>query len=137
IQDSKPVDGSPWILYKSLAFDTRVIHESRASRRTPVGNQAHCNGLHLGRPFVSPGPVNSGRGNRMEVSAQIEIDHPIDLKRVVTNPGGSATHEHLLTFIPVQFRGGNVKFCFVGRSDVHILREGARNWNPPASNMRL
>ena len=30
IQDSKPVDGSPWILYKSLAFDTRLIHESRA-----------------------------------------------------------------------------------------------------------
>ncbi len=30
IQDSKPVDGSPWILYKSLAFDTRRINESRA-----------------------------------------------------------------------------------------------------------
>jgi hypothetical protein len=29
-----------------------------------------------------------------------------------------------------------VKFCFVGRSDVNILREGARNCNPPASNMR-
>ncbi len=72
----------------------------------------------------------------MEVSAQIEIDHPIDLKRVVTNPDGLATHEHLLTFIPVQFRGGTMKFCFVGRSDVNILREGARNWNPPASHMR-
>jgi hypothetical protein len=72
----------------------------------------------------------------MDVSAQIGRDHPVDLKRVVTNPDGSATHEHLLTFIPVQFRGGTVKFCFVGRSDVHILREGARNWNPPESNMR-
>ena len=72
----------------------------------------------------------------MEVSTQIELDHPIDLKRAVTNPDGSATHEHLLTFIPVQFRGGTVKFCFVGRSDVNILREGARNCNPPASNMR-
>ena len=72
----------------------------------------------------------------MDVSTQIGRDHPIDLKRVVTNPDGSATHEHLLTFIPVQFSGGNVKFCFVGRSDVHILREGARNWNPPASNIR-
>jgi len=72
----------------------------------------------------------------MEVSTQIKLDHPIDLKRVMTNPDGSATHEHLLTFIPVQFRGGTVKFCFVGRSDVNILREGARNCNPPASNMR-
>jgi len=72
----------------------------------------------------------------MEVSTQIEIDHPIDLKRLVTNPDGSTTHEHLLTFIPVQFRGGTVKFCFVGRSDVNILREGARNCNPPESNLR-
>ena len=39
----------------------------------------------------------------MEVSTQIELDHPIDLKRAVTNPDGSATHEHLLTFIPVQY----------------------------------
>ena len=72
----------------------------------------------------------------MEVSTQIEIDHPIDLKRLVTNPDGSTTHEQLLTFIPVQFRGGTVKFCFVGRSDVNILREDARNCNPPAFNMR-
>ena len=72
----------------------------------------------------------------MEVSTQIEIDHPIDLKRLVTNPDGSTTHEHLLTFIPVQFRGGTVKFCFVGRSDVNILREDARNCNPPAFNTR-
>jgi hypothetical protein len=72
----------------------------------------------------------------MDVSTQIGRDHPVDLKRVVTNPDGSATHEHLLTFIPVQFRGGTVKFCFVGRSDVHILREGARNWSPPETNKR-
>ena len=26
--------------------------------------------------------------------------------------------------MPVEFRGGTVKFCFVGRSDVTILREG-------------
>jgi hypothetical protein len=69
----------------------------------------------------------------MDVSTQIGRDHPIDLQRVVTNPDGSATHEHLLTFIPVQFRGGNVKFCFLGRSDVNILRDGARNWHPPAT----
>jgi len=72
----------------------------------------------------------------MDVSTQIGRDHPIDLKRVVTDPDGSATHEHLLTFIPVQIRSGAAKFCFVGRSDVHILREGARNWNPPASSTR-
>ena len=46
------------------------------------------------------------------------------------------THEHLLTLIPVQFRGGTVKFCFVGRSDVNILREGARNGHPPESSLR-
>jgi len=72
----------------------------------------------------------------MDVSTQIGRDHPVDLQRVVINPDGSTTREHLLTFIPVQFRGGNVKFCFLGRSDVNILREGARNWNPPASNAR-
>jgi hypothetical protein len=55
---------------------------------------------------------------------------------VVTNPDGSVGYEHLLTLVPVQFRGGTVKFCFVGRSDVNILREGARNWNPPASAER-
>jgi len=72
----------------------------------------------------------------MDVSTQIERDHPIDLKRLVTNPDGSASHEHLLTFIPVQIRGGTAKFCFVGRSDVHIVREGARNCNPRESNTR-
>lgn len=72
----------------------------------------------------------------MDVSTQIGRDHPVDIKRVVTNPDGSVTHEHLLTFIPVQFRGGTVKFCFVGRSDVNILREGARNCSPPASHTR-
>ena len=72
----------------------------------------------------------------MDVSTQIGRDHPIDLKRVVTNPDGSVTHEHLLTFIPVQFRGRTVKFCFVGRSDVNILREDARNCNPPEASMR-
>jgi hypothetical protein len=72
----------------------------------------------------------------MDVSTQIGRDHPVDLKRVVTNADGSVTHEHLLTFIPVQFRGKTVKFCFVGRSDVNILREGARNCNPPQSDLR-
>ncbi len=72
----------------------------------------------------------------MDVSTQIGRDHPVDLKRVVTKLDGSVTHEHLLTFVPVQFRGGAVKFCFVGRSDVCILREAARNSNPPESHKR-
>ena len=61
----------------------------------------------------------------MDVLSQIGRDQPVDLKRVVTGPDGSIVHEHLLTFIPVQFRGGAVKFCFLGRSDVNVLREGA------------
>ena len=72
----------------------------------------------------------------MDVSARIGRDHPVDLKRVVTDPDGSIVHEHLLTFIPVQFRGKTVKFCFVGRADVRILREGARNCNPPEAEPR-
>ncbi len=72
----------------------------------------------------------------MDVLTQIGRDHPVDLKRVVVNPDGSITHEHLLTFVPVQFRGGAAKFCFVGRSDVNVLREGARNCNPPAGHNR-
>jgi hypothetical protein len=72
----------------------------------------------------------------MEVTTQVGRDHPVDLKRVVTNPDGSAAYEHLLTLVAVQFRGGTVKFCFVGRSDVNILRAGARNWNPPDSVSR-
>jgi hypothetical protein len=72
----------------------------------------------------------------MDVSTQIGRDHPVDLKRVVTNPDGSVTHEHLLTFIPVQIRGGSVKICFVGRADLNILREGARNCAPRESNHR-
>ncbi len=69
----------------------------------------------------------------MDVLAQIGRDQPVDLKRVVVNSDGSIIHEHLLTFIPVQFRAGAVKVCFVGRSDVNVLREGARNCNPPDS----
>jgi hypothetical protein len=72
----------------------------------------------------------------MEVTTQVGRDHPVDLKRVVTNSDGSIAYEHLLTMVPVQFRGGTVKFCFVGRSDVNILRAGARNWNPPESASR-
>ena len=72
----------------------------------------------------------------MDVLTQVGRDHPVDLKRVVVNPDGSITQEHLLTFIPVQFRGGAVKFCFVGRSDVNVLREGARNCNPPEYHNR-
>ena len=134
LEDS--IDDSSRILYKPSSSTPRLSTSHRLSCRTPVGNHAHCKGLHLGCPSSSPGPVNSGRGNRMDVSTQIGRDHPIDLKRVVTNPDGSVTHEHLLTFIPVQFRGGTVKFCFVGRSDVDILREGARNCNPPQPNLR-
>jgi hypothetical protein len=67
----------------------------------------------------------------MDVSTQVGRDHPIDLKRLSSNPNGSVAQEHLLTFVPVEFRGGAVKFCFVGRSDVDILRAGARNSKPP------
>jgi hypothetical protein len=72
----------------------------------------------------------------MEVTTQVGRDHPVDLKRVVAGSDGSVSYEHLLTFVPVEFRGGTVKFCFVGRSDVTILREGARNWQPPESSVR-
>lgn len=68
----------------------------------------------------------------MEVTTQVGRDHPVDLKRVVSDSTGSAGYEHLLTLVPVQFRGGAVKFCFVGRSDVTILRDGARKARPPA-----
>ncbi len=88
-------------------------------------NAPRCNGANL-----------IGRGYRMDVLSQIGRDQPVDLKRVVTGPDGSVIHEHLLTFIPVQFRGGAVKFCFLGRSDVNVLREGARNRNPPESHNR-
>jgi len=72
----------------------------------------------------------------MEVTTQVGRDHPVDLKRAVSNAEGSLTYEHLLTFVPVEFHGGTVKFCFVGRSDVTILREGARKWQPPESSVR-
>ena len=72
----------------------------------------------------------------MEVTTQVGRDHPVDLKRVVFASDGSATYEHLLTFVPVEFRGGTVKFCFLGRSDVTILREGARKWQPSGSSAR-
>ena len=70
----------------------------------------------------------------MEVTTQVGRDHPVDLKRVVSDADGLVTYEHLLTFVPVEFRGGTVKFCFVGRSDVAIVREGARNRQPPESS---
>ena len=72
----------------------------------------------------------------MEVTSQVGRDHPVDLKRVVSGADGSVTYEHLVTFVPVEFRGGTVKFCFVGRSDVTILREGARKRQPPESSAR-
>jgi hypothetical protein len=72
----------------------------------------------------------------MEVTTQVGRDHPVDLKRVVSGSTGSARYEHLLTLVPVEFRGGTVKFCFVGRSDVTILRDGARNLHPPDSAVR-
>ena len=62
----------------------------------------------------------------MEVIAQVGRDHPVDLKRVVMNPDGSQVHEHLLTIVPVSLRGGTAKICFLGRSDVHIVRQEAR-----------
>ena len=67
----------------------------------------------------------------MEVTTQVGRDHPVDLKRVVPSSDGSVIYEHLLTFVPVEFRGGTVKFCFVGRSDVTILREGAGTGSLP------
>ncbi len=73
----------------------------------------------------------------MEVTAQVGRDHPVDLKRVVMNPDGSQVHEHLLTIVPVSFRGGAAKFCFLGRSDVHIVRQEARKQAPPESPGRM
>ena len=72
----------------------------------------------------------------MEVTAQVGRDHPVDLKRVTMNPDGSQVHEHLLTIVPVSFRGRTAKFCFVGRSDVHIVRQDARKQAPPESSQR-
>ncbi|MGC8640687.1 MAG: hypothetical protein ACP5XB_12520 [Isosphaeraceae bacterium] len=72
----------------------------------------------------------------MEVTTQVGRDHPVDLKRVVLGSSGTVSYEHLLTLVPVEFRGGTVKFCFVGRSDVTILRQGARNVRPPESAVR-
>ena len=72
----------------------------------------------------------------MEVTTQVGRDHPVDLKRAVSDAAGSLTYEHLLTFVPVEFHGGTVKFCFVGRSDVTILREGARKLQPSQSSAR-
>jgi hypothetical protein len=72
----------------------------------------------------------------MEVTTQVGRDHPVDLKRVVCAVGGSVNYEHLLTVVAVEFRGGTVRFCFVGRSDVTILRDGARNLLPPESAVR-
>jgi hypothetical protein len=72
----------------------------------------------------------------MEVIAQVGRDHPVDLKRVVMNPDGAQVHEHLLTIVPVSFRRGTAKFCFLGRSDVHIVRQEARKQAPPESSER-
>jgi hypothetical protein len=69
----------------------------------------------------------------MELLTQIGRDHPVDLLRVVPGTTGSATYELLLVLVPVEFRGGTVKFCFLGRSDVTILRDGARNLHPTQS----
>jgi hypothetical protein len=72
----------------------------------------------------------------MEVITELGRDHPVDLKQVESGTSGSATYAHLLTLVPVEFRGGTVRFCFVGRSDVDILRDGARNRQPPLSALR-
>ena len=72
----------------------------------------------------------------MEVTAQVGRDHPVDLKRIVMNSDGSQVHEHLLTIVPVSFRGGTAKFCFLGRSDVHIIRQEARKQAPSESSGR-
>jgi hypothetical protein len=69
----------------------------------------------------------------MEVIYQVGRDHPVDLKRVMPGSVGSGNYEHLLTLVPVEFRGSTARFCFVGRSDVTILRDGVRNPHPPQS----
>jgi hypothetical protein len=72
----------------------------------------------------------------MDVTFQIARDHAVDLSRVLPDSANSATFQPLLIFVPVEFRGGSVKFCFIGRSDVTILREGARSVHPPQSSAR-
>jgi hypothetical protein len=52
------------------------------------------------------------------------------------NADGSATYEHLLTFVAVEIRGGKARICFLGRSDVNIVREGARNLVPAGATSR-
>jgi hypothetical protein len=71
----------------------------------------------------------------MELESQIGRDHPVDLKQLSGIDGGTF-YEHLLTFVPVEIRGGKARICFLGRSDVHILREGARISVPPESSSR-
>lgn len=73
----------------------------------------------------------------MEVIAQVGRDHPVDIKRVTINRDGSQVHEHLLTIVPVSLRGGTAKFCFLGRSDVQIVRQNASKQDPPKSSPRL
>jgi hypothetical protein len=72
----------------------------------------------------------------MELESQVGRDHPVDLKRLL-NSEGSSTYEHLLTFVAVEIRGGKARICFLGRSDVNIVREGARNPLPAGSPNRI
>lgn len=72
----------------------------------------------------------------MDVIYQVSRDHSVDLQQVVPDSRGHATYERLLVLVPVEFRGGTVKFCFVARSDVTILRDGVANLNPPRSSVR-
>jgi len=79
-----------------------------------------------------PGPIHSSRGISMELESQLGRDHPVDLKRL-SRAEGTASYEHLLTFVPVEIRAGQARICFLGRGDVNILREGARKAAPPAT----
>ncbi len=71
----------------------------------------------------------------MELESQVGRDHPVDLKRLL-NADGSSTYEHLLTFVAVEIRGGKARICFLGRSDVNIVRKCARNSQPADSPHR-
>jgi hypothetical protein len=71
----------------------------------------------------------------MELESRLGRDHPVDVKRL-SRTEGSASYEHLLTFIPVEIRGGKARICFLGRADVNIVREGARKAMSPESPAR-
>ncbi len=72
----------------------------------------------------------------MDVIYQVSRDHDVALIRVAPDSTGCASYEHLLVLVPVEFRGGTVKFCLLARSDVTILRDNARNSSPRPSAPR-